>query len=47
MFCSCDKNAENVKLMANKVSTSYSQRISWMKKQDKYFCGVKKQGKKL
>ena len=45
MFCGCDKNSENVKLMANKLSKSYSQKIGQMKKEDKYFYGVKKEGK--
>ena len=45
MFCGCDKNSENVKLMADKLSKSYSQRIRQMKDKDKYFYGVKKEGK--
>ena len=47
VFCGCDKNSENVKLMANKVSDSYGQKIRQMKHQDKYFYCVKKEGKKL
>ena len=47
MFCGCDKNSENVKLMANKISMSYNDKIRRMKQQDKYFYGVKKEGKKL
>lgn len=47
VFCGCDKNSENVKLMAKKVSDSYGQKIRQMKHQDKYFYGVKKEGKNL
>ena len=47
MFCGCNKNSDNVKLMNNKLYDSYSQKIRRMKQQDKYFYGVKKEGKKL
>ena len=45
MFCGCDKNSENIKLMAKKVSDSYTYKIRQMKDKDKYFYGVKKEGK--
>ena len=45
MFCGCDKNSENVKLMADKLSSSYSKKIRRMKDRDKYFYGVKKERK--
>ena len=47
MFCGCNKNSDNVKLMNKKVYMPYNDKIRQMKQQDKYFYGVKKEGKKL